>query len=408
MKTFLHVDGDAFFVSCELTKRPDLKGKPVVTGSERGIVSALSYEAKAAGITRAMRMVDAKLVCPSLVMIHSDFSLYAEYSRRMVTIIRRYASHVETYSIDECFADVSELDHRLGMTPESVAARIKQDLEQELGITFSVGLGPTKTLAKIASGFQKPSGLTIVTYKNYKNFLLQVPIAQVWGIGRRTSQKMEAFKIRTASDLIAKESFWVKQYFSKPVQEIYLELQAVSLRPVRDRGSGTALSISRTKSFKKSLTDESLVFAQLSHNVELACRELRRQRQFSKKVSLFLKTQQFTYEMAEFELPYGISTAHEIMKYVRKHFHTLFRKGVSYRATGITVSHMVPFKESSLGLFENYYPETKSSAFAETLDAINHRFGSHSLYLASSTHAVKQYTKGFTRKLSLPVLGFVT
>ena len=120
-RAILHVDGDAFFVACEVAKNPALRGKPVVTGGERGIASAMSYEAKRRGITRAMRISEMKKICPDVIILPSDYETYSLYSMRMYAIVRRYTPAVEEYSIDECFADLTGLRRSLRMSYEEMA-----------------------------------------------------------------------------------------------------------------------------------------------------------------------------------------------------------------------------------------------------------------------------------------------
>src|SRR5687768_2000530 len=126
-KAILHIDGDAFFASCEQSRDPKLKGKPVICGRERGIVASMSYEAKARGVTRAMRLADVQRICPDAIMLPSDYETYSLLSKRFFAIVRRYTPDVEEYSIDECFADLTGLRRPLKMKYITMAQRIKQD-----------------------------------------------------------------------------------------------------------------------------------------------------------------------------------------------------------------------------------------------------------------------------------------
>jgi len=143
-------------------RNPKLKGKPVITGKERGIVASMSYEAKAMGVTRAMRLSDVLKLCPDAILLPSDYETYSILSRRLFNIVRRYTPEVEEYSVDECYADITGLQRPLRMSYEKIAEKIKNDLGKELGFTFSIGLAPTKILAKIVSKWNKPSGLTVI------------------------------------------------------------------------------------------------------------------------------------------------------------------------------------------------------------------------------------------------------
>ena len=132
----LHIDGDSFFANCEIAVNPALKGRPVVTGKERGIASAMSYEAKKAGVTRGMMISEVLKRVPNAVILPSDYETYSLFSRRMYTIVRRYTSDVEEYSIDECFADITGLRRPLKKTYIEIAKRIQWELSSELGMTF--------------------------------------------------------------------------------------------------------------------------------------------------------------------------------------------------------------------------------------------------------------------------------
>ena len=165
-RAIAHIDGDAFFASVEQAMDPRLRGRPVVTGKERGIASSMSYEAKARGVTRGMPLFDIRRLCPECVIVPSDYETYSLFSVRMFDIVRRYTADVEEYSIDECFADLTGLRRSLKMGYREMAERIKADLDTELGMTFSVGLAPTKVLAKMASKWKKPSGLTVISSRH--------------------------------------------------------------------------------------------------------------------------------------------------------------------------------------------------------------------------------------------------
>jgi DNA polymerase-4/DNA polymerase V len=155
-RAILHIDGDAFFASCEQARNPLLKGKPVVTGKERGIAASMSYEAKAKGVTRGMPLWQIKKICFGVILLPSDYETYSLLSKRFYAIVRRYTPQVEEYSIDECFADLTGLRRPLRMSYDEMAESIKRDLDTELGFTFPVGLGPNKVLAKVGSSGKNP------------------------------------------------------------------------------------------------------------------------------------------------------------------------------------------------------------------------------------------------------------
>ena len=154
-RAIAHIDGDAFFASVEQAMDPRLRGRPVVTGKERGIASSMSHEVKARGVA----LFEIRRHCPECVILSSDYETYSLFSMRMFDIMRRYTPDVEEYSIDECFADLTGPRRTLRMGDREMAEQIKADLDGELGMIFSVGLVPTKVLAKAASKWKKPPAL---------------------------------------------------------------------------------------------------------------------------------------------------------------------------------------------------------------------------------------------------------
>src|SRR5712692_723366 len=223
-RAVLHIDGDAFFASCEQSRRPKLQGRPVVTGKERGIAASMSYEAKVRGVTRGMRMAEIRKVCPDAVILPSDYETYSLLSKRFFAIVRRYTPDVEEYSIDECFADLTGLRRPLRLSYLQIAERIKHDLDTELGFTFSVGLAPNKVVAKIASKWAKPSGLTAIPGRELHRYLAKLPVEKVWGIGHQTTALLNKHGVQTALQFAQRPEAWVKKYFSKPFFQIWQEL----------------------------------------------------------------------------------------------------------------------------------------------------------------------------------------
>src|SRR5256885_13756902 len=223
-RAIVYIDGDAFFASCEQSRRPKLQGRPVVTGKERGIAASMSYEAKARGVTRGMRIAEIRKVCPDAIILPSDYETYSLLSKRFFAIVRRYTPDVEEYSIDECFADLTGLRRPLRMSYLQMAQRIKKALDTALGFTFSVGLAPNKVVAKIASKWQKPSGLTAIPGRELDRSLAKLPVENVWGIGPNTTAFLAKHGVRTALEFAQRQEPWVKKHLSEPIFETWQEL----------------------------------------------------------------------------------------------------------------------------------------------------------------------------------------
>ncbi len=441
MKIILHVDGDAFFASCEVASRPWLKGKPVVTGKERGIASSMSYEAKALGISRAMSISEIRRHYPQVTVLPSDYDTYSIYAHRMYAIVRRYTPFVEEYSIDECFADLTDviedeinrkkIDRKSAdstvaakmVAALDIATRIKYDLDHELGITFSVGVSVNKVLAKTASKWKKPSGLIRIAPDEIDVYLKSVPIHKIWGIGRSISVELAKAGIVTAYDLAHRDTEWVSQRFAKPVQLIHAELCGHCVMSVCGHDGDDQKSISRTGTFSKATTDRVFIFAHISRNIEQACSQLRQLGFLAGRISFFIKTKDFQYYSGEFTLPRPACEPSVIIKNVHERLIKLLTAHdpmTIYRATGVTLSMFTPkemlsgniFAVSDLGSpdFKTTDPKqtdsTDSAILYRSLDRLDKKYGKKIVFLGSSLSATKHDAS--LKRLAIPSLGFCT
>ena len=199
----LHVDMDAFFASVEIRRRPELRGKPVVVGgSTRGVVAAASYEARRYGIRSAMPMSRALRQCPHAVVLPPDHAAYAAVSAQVMAILRDVTPLVQPLSLDEAFLDVSAATRAQGR-PGLIAAHIRRRVSDELSLTCSVGVAPTKFVAKLASARCKPDGLLVVPAARVLDFVHPLPVSALWGVGARTEEPLRRLGIRTVADLAA-------------------------------------------------------------------------------------------------------------------------------------------------------------------------------------------------------------
>jgi nucleotidyltransferase/DNA polymerase involved in DNA repair len=249
----------------------------------------MSYEAKACGVTRGMRLFEIKKLCPEAIILPSDYETYSLLSKRFFTIVRRYTPDVEEYSIDECFADLTGLRRPLRMSYERIAESIKRDLDTELGFTFSVGLAPNKVLAKIASKWQKPSGLTAIPGQSIHHYLEQLPVGKVWGVGNQTAALLAKYGVRTALDFARQPEVWVNKYLTKPFAEIWQELNGRFVLQLQTQEKLNYQSIQKVKTFTPASSDRAFVFAQLAKNIENACIKARRYKLAAKGAVIFLK-----------------------------------------------------------------------------------------------------------------------
>src|SRR6266849_5068547 len=207
IRRILHVDMDAFYASVEQRDDPSLRGKPLAVGGRpdrRGVVAAASYEARRFGVYSAMSMAKAVRLCPALVVVPPDFARYKAASTTVFTIFREVTPLVEPLSLDEAYLDVTQNAWGEGLaTP--VARRLKDRIRAETGLTASAGVAPNKFLAKIASGWKKPDGLTVISPDRVEPFLQQLPVDALWGVGPVTARKLRARGIERLVDVRAAE-----------------------------------------------------------------------------------------------------------------------------------------------------------------------------------------------------------
>ncbi|HAT68487.1 MAG: hypothetical protein A2481_01505 [Candidatus Yonathbacteria bacterium RIFOXYC2_FULL_47_9] len=393
-KVIFHIDGDAFFVGVEVAKDPTLKGLPVVTGEERGIVSALSYEAKALGIIRGMPIFKVKRDFPSVIILPGDYKSYARYSSMMFDIVRRYADDVEEYSIDECFADLTGLDRPLKMTYLQIAERIKKEVNEELGLSVSVGLAPTKVLAKVASNWVKPNGLTVIERATAPDFLAKTLIKKVWGIGPKTSEFLIKRGVNTAKDFSIKDIGWVRQNLSKPYEAIWQELNGESVMDVDPEIKTVYSSIQKTLTFHPATNDKTFLWSQLSRNIEDACKKARHYQLMPKKISIFLKTQNFKIITCSIPLSVPSSSPEILMALAHAELEKIHTGGVLYRTTGVTLHDLMPGHTAQADLFGGTVKAGKFDVIHKSIDTLEDKLGKRVVYLASTQGALKHKTKG--------------
>ncbi len=393
-KTILHIDGDAFFVGVEVAKNPKLRGLPVVTGEERGIVSALSYEAKALGVVRGMPIFRVKKDFPKIIVLPGDYASYVRYSRMMFDVVRRYADDVEEYSIDECFADLTGLDRPLKMTYLQMAQRIKKEITEELGLSVSIGLAPTKVLAKVASKWVKPNGLTVIDRASIFDFLEHTSIEKIWGIGPRASESLRRKGIRTAADLARKDLSWMQAHFSKPYLTIWQELNGISVADINPEKKTVYSSIQKTRSFHPSTNDVTFLLSQLSKHIEDACAKARHFRLAPKKVSFFLKSKDFVYFNHTVPLSSPTNAPEIIVSLAVRDFQKIYAGKTLYRTAGVTLHDLVPSGAHQADLFGNDEMMGKLEEVHGRIDKLEDKFGRRTVYLASTHNALQQKVKG--------------
>ena len=383
-RAILHLDADAFFASCEQAVHPELRGKPVITGKERGIVAAASYEAKAMGIQRGISLQDIKKVCPDAIVVPSDYETYSLYSLRMFEILRRFSPDVEEYSIDEAFVDLTGLRRSFHGPYGMIAKKMQDTIETELGITVSAGVSLSKVLAKIGSRHNKPHGLTIIPGRDIHVYLQKVPIEKIWGIGPNTAAFLRKFGIATALEFARKDEGFIQKHLSKPYKDVWHELNGRSVYPVVTESKSSYQSISKTKTFTPASNDETFVYAQLSKNLENACIKARRYKLAATRLVICLRKRDYTGAGVEIKL--SRPTAYPIYLFgaLRRGFNHIYQRNSFYRQTGVVLAGLVPETGMQYTLFDDPARTEKMARVYNAVDQLSEKFGKHTVLHAAS------------------------
>ncbi|MCM8775627.1 MAG: DNA polymerase IV [Candidatus Omnitrophica bacterium] len=381
----IHIDADAFFSSVEQALRPELRNRPVVTGKERGIVACASYEAKALGVKRPMRIFEARKICRDLICLPSDYETYSLYSKRMFDIIRRFTPAVEEYSIDEAFAELSGLRRIYRTGYPEITWEIKRTIQKELGITVSVGLSASKTLAKIASRENKPDGFTVIRANELHLFLRRIPLERVAGFGPNTVALLRKKGISNVLDYVLQPESWAQKILGKTGVELWHELRGEMIYPVTSRPREDYLSVSKTKTFTPPSSDKDFVRAQLLRNVESAFIKLRRHKLRASKMVLYLRTQEYRSTGLEVELQHATSSTLEVVPVASQMFERLFSPNMLYRATGVVLSKIESDGAAiQYSLFDDPGKIRSLRAVDGVIDGVNEIYGKHTLHLGAT------------------------
>jgi DNA polymerase-4 len=384
LKPIIHIDCDAFFTSVEQALHPELKGRPVVTGKERGIIACASYEAKALGISRGVSLWEAKKRCPGLVCLPSDYESYSLFSKRMFEIMRRFTPEVEEYSVDEAFAELSGLRrvHRMGYA--DIALKMKETLQRELGLTVSVGLSSSKTLAKIASKEKKPDGFVVVRVNELHEFLPKIALERVCGFGPNTVALLNKHGLKSVWDYVNQPLSWARKLLGKIGAELWSELRGEAVYPIVTALKNDYASISKCKTFTPPSKDRNFVFAQLTRNLESAFIKLRRHGLSARGLSIFLREQDFRSSGLEVRLDRSISSTLDAACAAQTLFDKIFEPARLYRLTGIVLFDLCAERNVQHSLFDDVPKIESFKRLDAVIDTANRKYGKHALSLGMS------------------------
>ena len=370
----LHVDMDAFYASVEQRDKPELAGKPVIVGGtpqNRGVVAAANYEARAYGIRSAMPSSVAVRLCPHAVIIPMRMDHYVNVSSEIRDIFYRYTPLVEPLSLDEAFLDV-EASTQLHGSPETIAGKIKEDIQKELNLTASVGIASNKFLAKIASDLEKPDGLVSVP-SPCQSFLDPLPVTRLWGIGKVASANLKDIGVRTIRDFRLHDLNALKSCVGHSVDRLLQLATGVDARKVEFES--TPKSISRETTFATDIENIEALESTLLKLTEDVAARLRKKSMSARTIGIKLRYSDFTTITRDETQSSPTDVTQTIWTIVRQQLHTtLSDKNFKIRLAGVRVGSLESHFDDPADLF-NHIKLKRQKKVDAVVDQINKRFG---------------------------------
>jgi DNA polymerase-4 len=373
----LHIDMDAFYASVEQLDRPELRGKPVLVGSDRprGVVAAASYEARKSGCRSAQPTAVALRLCPEAVVVRPRMARYAELSDRVFAILEQVSPLVEPLSIDEAFVELTGTERLLGPA-EEVARSLKVRVREETGLTASAGVAPNKFLAKLASDLRKPDGLVVVTEENLDSILLPLPVERLWGVGPKTAARLHELGFRTVADLRAWPEERLAARFGEAGAHFYRLCRGMDDRPVVP--AREAKQHGQECTFEVDVEDPGEVRAVLREHVEEVARRLRRHGIRARGVTLKIRYGKFETITRSAVLGVATDVTAELQRCAAGVFDRWAEGSFRpVRLIGMSATHLETGPEQAL-LFPDGEEERQKRLDA-ALDEIRSRFGGGTL-----------------------------
>jgi DNA polymerase-4 len=381
----MHVDMDAFFASCELARRPELRGLPVIVGGRgRGVVLAATYEARAFGVRSAMSMPAAMRLCPQAVIVPPDHRLYQDVSRSIMGMLGEITAIVEQVSVDEAFLDLSGARRRLG-PPTAIGARLREHVHAVYGVTCSVGIAKNKFLAKLASTHAKPDGMLLVPADASVPFLRTLPVGALWGVGEKTEQALARWGITTVAQL-ADTDVPALQAAVGRVSGAHLHDLAWGRDPRPVVPSRSERSIGNETTFGTDQRDHGVVEARVLELCDKVAARLREQGVVARTVALKVRTNDFRTLTRSRTLDGPTDVARELYRVARELLAAVDLRGLPVRLVGVRAENLQPRAglAEQLTLEEASAPRPTAHREAElALDAVRQRFGRASIGLGT-------------------------
>jgi len=339
MTVILHVDMDAFYASVAELDHPEYKGKALVVGAgTRGVVLSANYEARKFGIRAAMPVGRAKRMAPHAIFIAPEHHRYSEISERVMAIFHSYTPLVEPISLDEAFLDVTGSQKLFG-TGREIAAKIREQVEKEEGITCSVGLAQSKFIAKLASQHCKPNGMLEIKPDRILEFLHPLPVRAIWGVGPKTAESLERLGLHTVSDIAhTPRATLIRALGDATGASLYELAWGRDYRDVIP--DEPEKSIGNEETFSEDLDNPEEILREFLRMTEKATARLRERSLFAKTISIKIKFADFSSLTRSKTVPIAIDNTHDTYEVVKALYLALRNEGARIRLVGVSFSHL--------------------------------------------------------------------
>ncbi|PIR48534.1 hypothetical protein COU80_02370 [Candidatus Peregrinibacteria bacterium CG10_big_fil_rev_8_21_14_0_10_55_24] len=375
---YCHIDADAFFASVLQRHNPRLRGKPLLAlAMGGGFVIAASYEAKAKGVKTGMRLRDAQTLCPEALAAPSDFSEACSASQQIESILMSICPRIEKMSVDEWFLDLKKCP---GGVPHHLlrwARGTQRIVSQSVGVSVSVGIAPTKLLAKMASEYRKPSGITMIderkTDMSVESFLRDRPKEAIPGMGRQRSIQAQALQWRTAWDVAQAPEETLVHLFGKPGITMRHELMGTAVEEIEE-DVRPPQSISRCRSFTRTRNRDMLMGFLMQHAAHCVLK-MRREGLQCRGIAVWLRDAALQYAERACKLPQPLDTEEQLLSSVHACFCDAWNRSVAYTQIGMCLFRLQPAGAQQYALFENTQRTDRAQELQRSLDTVRKRYG---------------------------------
>ena len=392
----LHIDCNSFYASCEVSLRPELKGKPVVVANYNeaggGIILALSKEAKALGLKRGNPVFQVRQVLEQnkVVVFPSNLQKYVDISRRVMQVVIEsgLVQDFQRYSVDEFFATLPDMTKAETI---DYVAQIKELIEHGTGIPVSCGISLTYTLAKVATWYAKRyegyHGICVLQADSIEKALKGLPVADVWGVGYRTAPKLKQMGIKTAWDYSQKPQAFIRQSFHLPGVRTWMELHGQPAVDISSPPMQQTIMHSRTFTYMTSDADKLLAY--IANYAVAAARKLRDQHSVCRTVTVFINTNRHREDLKQYSngatmrLLCATSDTTEIVKAAKQAFHDIYQLGYQYKRAGVVLGEITSDQAVEQDLFVESSSVFRQRKLMEATDHINSRYGMNKVKLAA-------------------------